>query len=341
MRRIATLLGWTLGLLLFGPFSSGLISSGLVSPGFTSPLLLASEPQPTSGQRPDHDAGRSAAPRLATFDFALGETLNALGHPPVAQAGLDGYDHYARETGIFPADTANLGGRFQPNFEYLASQKPDAILISPPAHTNLIPKLSRIAPVETFRLYQFADTAPDDWHTLEAITRALGRQVQDPQAAQQLIRRTAQQMDQLEAQVAGVKTPLLLVRLIDERHLRIFGPGSLEGMVLKRLGLTNAWNGSLGRWGFVQTTADQVFQLNARLILLESPYTAPGSQQQLLSQGVWQYWPSAQRGDHRIVPINFWSWGGLPSAQRFAQGLVKALQAPSQRPAQTSEEATE
>lgn len=273
----------------------------------------------------------TAAPRLATFDFALGETLNALGHPPVAQAGLEGYEHYARETGVFPPETANLGGRFQPNFEYLASQKPDAILISPPAHTNLITKLSRIAPVNTFRLYHFAETTPDDWQTLERVTRSLGRTVQDPQAAQQLIRRTQQRMDQLKAQASDVTTPLLLVRLIDERHLRIYGPGSLEGMVLKRLGLTNAWTGTLGRWGFVQTTADQVFTLNARLILLESPYVEPGLQQQLLTQGVWQYWASVKRGDYRVVPINFWSWGGLPSAQRFAEGLVQALKRPSQR----------
>ncbi|WP_175401005.1 ABC transporter substrate-binding protein [Terasakiispira papahanaumokuakeensis] len=306
MRRIATLLG-----LLLGLAASGWALSSV------------------------------AAPRLATFDFALGETLNALGHPPVAQAGLDGYQHYARQTGIFPPETANLGGRFQPNFEYLASQKPDAILISPPAHTNLIPKLTPIAPVETFRLYHFAETAPDDWLTIENMTRALGRRVQDPHAAQQLIMQTQQQMDQLKAQVAAVKSPLLLVRLIDERHLRIFGPGSLEGMVLKRLGLTNAWTKPLGRWGFVQTTADQVFQLNARLILLESPYVETGLQQQLLSQGVWQYWASAQRGDHRVVPINFWSWGGLPSAQRFATGLVQALKRPSKAMNQRSEEATE
>ncbi|WP_162500912.1 ABC transporter substrate-binding protein [Modicisalibacter coralii] len=263
---------------------------------------------------------------LATFDFAIAETLDAIGHPPTFVSGLAGYETYSRQPDIIPTAT-DLGYRHLPNLELLASQPPDAILISPPAHVNLIPKLRKIADVKEYPLYNNypGKAAIDHWQILEDLTRQLGALTKDPPAAEQYIARTDRHFDELINRLGNVDSPVLIVRLMDERHARVYGHGSVEGMVLKRLGLHNAWEGKLGNWGFTTVTARALLDIKARIVFLDSPYDPPGGQRKLLQKGLWQHWPSVLRNDYAILSLDYWSWGGFPAARRFANSLVDGL----------------
>lgn len=267
----------------------------------------------------------SVAP-LATFDFAIAETLNAIGHPPRFLAGLEGYKTYSRENDILPYVT-NLGFRFLPNLELLASHPPQHILISPPAHANLAPTLKEIADVQGYPLYNFSDidNGQNHWKALEHFTQTLGHLVNDPRSAEFYIRKINRQFDDLRMELPQRDCPLLLVRLMDERHARIYGKGSVEGIVLNRLGLQNAWQENLDRWGMVTVGATSLFNTEAKIIFLDSPYGADGIQKALLSDGQWRHVPSVRQGNYTIIPVDFWSWGGLPAAQRFANSLVDHL----------------
>ncbi|MGO2006983.1 ABC transporter substrate-binding protein [Vreelandella alkaliphila] len=263
---------------------------------------------------------------LAAFDFAIAETLNAIGYPPKFLAGLEDYETYARQDGIIPLAT-NLGYRHLPNLELLASLPPQHILISPPAHVSLIPKLREIADVQEYLLYNFSDNHDEQnhWNVLEDLTRMLGNLVNDPDASEYYIEQTNSHFDDLKRQLNHIDKPLLIVRLMDERHARVHGNGSVEGMVLNRLGLQNAWQEELGQWGFKTVSAASVFDINAKLIFLDSPYGPEGGQRQLISDGQWRHWPSIQQNNYAILPLDFWSWGGLPAAQRFADSLASHL----------------
>lgn len=262
---------------------------------------------------------------LATFDFAIAETLTAIGHPPMFLSGLEGYETYSRQDGIIPY-SINLGARHFPNLELLSNLPPQHILISPPAHVSLIPKLKAIADVQEHPLYNFSDNDDQShWEVLENLTRKLGNLVSDPSASEHYIERVNRHFDNLKNQFDNTERPLLIIRLLDERHARIYGNGSVEGMVLNRLGLENAWQENIGQWGMTTVSATSLFNKNAKLIFLNSPYDPAGGQSQLLSNGQWKHLPSVKEGNYTIIPINYWSWGGLPAAQRFADSLVRYL----------------
>ncbi|HBS82781.1 MULTISPECIES: ABC transporter substrate-binding protein [unclassified Halomonas] len=264
---------------------------------------------------------------LATFDFTIAETLNAIGHPPRFLAGLEIYEKY---DGIIPRAT-NLGYLHLPNLELLASLPARRILISPPAHVSLIPRLREIADVEEYPFYKFSNTnnEQDHWNVIEDVTRMLGDLVSAPAASEQYIEQTNHRFDDLKKQINSIDTPLLIIRLMDERHARVHGNGSIEGMVLNRLGLRNAWQEKTGQWGFTTTSVGPLFNTNAKMIFLNSPYDPPGRQRQLLTDGQWRHLPSVRQGNYIIIPINYWLWGGFPSALRFAESLVEALEEPT------------
>ncbi|MDR5873405.1 ABC transporter substrate-binding protein [Halomonas sp. CUBES01] len=263
---------------------------------------------------------------LATFDFAIAETLNAIGHPPKFLSGLEGYETYSRQEGVLPHAT-NLGYRHLPNLELLASDPPQHILISPPAHVSLLPRLRKIADVMEYPLYKYADAdgPNNDWETIKEMTRQLGDLVEEPDAAEHYIEQASRHFTSLKQALTDIDSPLLVVRLMDERHARVYGEGSVEGMMLNRLGLENAWQGDLGRWGMTTVGATSLFDIDAKLVFLDSPYGPDGGVRQLLSDGQWRHLPAVKQGRYTIIPVNYWSWGGLPAARRFGDNLVSRL----------------
>ena len=253
--------------------------------------------------------------KIVTFDYAVADTLGDVEQPPMALAGLLQYRKLYQED-LLP-DTIELGNRFQPNFEYLASLEPDAILISPPAHLNLEDKLSRIASVRPIRLLW---KGQEVWESLENMTRELGGLSDKQQRTKELINDVEVALAVMAEQIKRSGEPLFVAQIIDDRHLRLYGSGSLEDMVLTRLGLENAWHGPTNEWGFSTLTISEAFQLEGRFVLLHSAYDTYDSV--LPTSGLWKHWL-----DDTPVSINrnYWPWGGFFSALRFAEALVEAL----------------
>ena len=258
--------------------------------------------------------------KLVTFDYAIADTLAALQQPPLAMAGLAQYRRVYREPLL--SDTRELGNRFQPNFEYLASLEPDAILISPPAHLNLEDKLSRITDVIKIQLF---GESLNIWQNLEQLTREVGELSGQQRQTEELIDSVEARMSEIAAQLERSDKPLFVAEILDDRHLRLYGAGSLEDMVLTRLGLENAWQGPTNEWGFSILTLSEAFQLEGRFILLHPAYSQYLTDSALPTSGLWQHWL-----DDTPVSIeaNYWPWGGFFSALRFAESLVEALEEP-------------
>ncbi|MEH6642858.1 ABC transporter substrate-binding protein [Vreelandella glaciei] len=266
-------------------------------------------------------ANAEESKKLVAFDYAIADTLSALQQPPLAMAGLAQYRRFYRE--LLLPDTRELGNRFQPNFEYLASLEPDAILISPPAHLNLEDKLSSIADV--IKIPLFGENL-NIWQNLEQLTREVGKLNDQQQQAEELIesveaRLAVARLAVIAAQIKRPAEPLFIAQILDDRHLRLFGPGSLEDMVLTQLGLENAWQGPTNDWGFSILTISEAFQLEGRFILLHAAYNL--SDAALPTSGLWQHWLD----DTPInIEVNYWQWGGFFSALRLAESLKEALE---------------
>nr|WP_240454037.1 ABC transporter substrate-binding protein [Halomonas sp. NO4] len=255
--------------------------------------------------------------RVATLDWTLAETLVALGVEPTAVAQVDAYHDWVGKPAL-PPSVVDLGLRTQPNLELLASLEPHHILISP-MFANLAPRLSRIAPVEHLALY-----SPDieTWREMRELTRRVAALVDRPNAAEMLIADTEATLAKLRKQLPANPGPLLMAQFMDERHVRVFGDNGLYQAVLDRLGIDNAWPGKTNAWGFALVGIEALAGLEGRLVVVE-PYPA-GVEAALGDSGLWRSIPSVR--DNSLITLPpVWSFGALPSAQRFAETLVAAL----------------
>lgn len=259
----------------------------------------------------------ASAQDIASIDWTLAETLSALGAPPAAVAQVNDYHSWVGKPHL-PEGTSDLGLRTQPNLEQLAQHPPERILISP-MFASLAPRLGRVAPVESLTLY-----TPDDdtWTQMLTLTRELGELVGRPRAAEALIASTETRLEELRDRLPSDPSPLLVVQFMDERHVRVFGENGLFQVALDRLGLENAWQEETNYWGFSLVGVEELLEVEARLVVIE-PYPT-GVEEKLANSALWQHHSSVRDGNMITLPPA-WSFGALPSAQRFAELLVAEL----------------
>ncbi|MBE0464282.1 MAG: ABC transporter substrate-binding protein [Halomonadaceae bacterium] len=259
----------------------------------------------------------SAHAQFATVDWTIAETLVAIGAPISGVAQQPDYYDWVGEPRI-PQSATDLGLRAQPNFELLAQLAPERILISP-MFASLTPRLERIAPVTSLALFS---PGTDTWQEIQALTRELGELTEREAAAEALIEDTQALMASLRDAQPDT-APLLMVQFMDARHVRIFGDNSLYNAVLEQLGLANAWEEPTNAWGFALTGIEALAGYpDARLVIIDP--LPLGVEEQLTTSGLWQQLPIVKNANLlRLPPV--WSFGALPSAQRFARVLTSAL----------------
>lgn len=263
---------------------------------------------------------RAASMRAATLDWAILETLLALGHPPVAATELIQFREIAVEPPV-PDSVADLGLRGLPNLETLLLARPD-IIFNSNFYVALETRLARIAPVESFSLY-LPGRAP--YEPITAMTRAIAARLGTPDAADALLARAEVDFAKMRSRLTGVSRPVLPLNFGDARHFRTFGFDSMIGEALPRLGVTNGWTGST----FYSATAPVSIEALAgyseawlAVIGPVPPYVAPV----LARSAFWQALPAVKAG--RVLwlgPVD--PFGAIPSALRFARLLTQALAA--------------
>jgi len=197
------------------------------------------------------------------------------------------------------------------------SLKPDLIL-SQAGYGVSQAWLEEIAPTLALPLYS-AERKP-----LVAAERALkeiaARTGRD-HAATDYLQRSHARLDDIAAQVGRYDgRPLLIIKFTDDRLIDIYGAGGLFDDVLKRIGISNAWDGATNNWGFATAGLDAVARYpDARVIIIE-----PGPPGRLLQSALWQSLPAVRSG-HVATIAPTWVFGAFPSAMRFADVIRQGL----------------
>lgn len=267
-------------------------------------------------------SARAAAPRVATLDWALLETLLAMGIVPVAAAELVLFRAVAVEPPV-PDGVRDIGLRGLPSFEALRLADPD-LIFSSAFYALSEPQLRLIAPVETITIYARGG-APLTRARQAAIrlAEACGR----PAAGVDLVTRTEAVLDACRREVTPhAGRPLLVINLGDARHFRVFGRDSIFGEVLDRLGLANAWRGNTSYSASAPVGLEALAAYpEAGLVIL--PPVPPDARRVLPQSALWRALPSVQERQVRVLaPVN--PFGGLPTAGRFARLLAESLVVP-------------
>jgi ferric hydroxamate transport system substrate-binding protein len=255
----------------------------------------------------------------AAIDWAMLETGLAIGVTVTAGAELILYRKFVIEPAL-PDGMADLGLRGSINFEVLRRASPDLILSSP-WYTRLEPNLRRIAPVLSLRIHE---RGQDPYDAAIAAARELGFCFGRQAEAETLIAETAAAITAAATRLkASNLPPVFVITIGDPRHFRVFGPDSMVGAVITRLGLVNAW--ARGTSYSVQAPVDIVALVenpDATIVIL-SP--VPEDALRILPEStIWQNLPAVAAGRVAVIaPVNH--FGGLPAARRLTRLITAAL----------------
>ncbi len=261
--------------------------------------------------------GVAASTKVVTLDWTIAETLIALDSPPVGLAEIPQYQRWAGVERL-PSGVLDVGLRAQPNRELIAQQAPDHVLLSP-LFMRLSDQLSTIAPITALATYQPGGPL---WERLKRTTVTLAKLSGNQAAAATLIDGVETYLSQQKARLEP-QPPLLIVQFIDARHLRVFGEHSLFQAVVERLGLTNVWQQPTNQWGFSTVALEELLSYSDAAIIIVEPLPS-GMDDGITSNALWQQLPAVK--ENRVVRVPaVWSFGGLPSAARFAELLSEAL----------------
>jgi ferric hydroxamate transport system substrate-binding protein len=258
--------------------------------------------------------------RVASLDWALAETMFALGQKPIAIVAASDWDRFVVEPSL-PSGVADLGLQQDINFELLASLKPDLILTSPFIE-NVEPVLKRIA--RTLRLSVF-EKSPVPLAQPRLLTETLGEWLGCEREAKAFLASADYLLDAYRRRVAALNPlPLLLVNFIDARHVRVYGGSGLYQNVLDRIGVTNAWTGETNYWGYATIGIERLATQRELLLMAFEPVPAD-ARSTLKHSPLWSQLPFVKAGHVSELPTVF-MFGAMPSALRFARLLIGQLE---------------
>ncbi|OOF47358.1 iron-siderophore ABC transporter substrate-binding protein [Rodentibacter trehalosifermentans] len=259
----------------------------------------------------------------ATVDWTVAETLIALDQPPLAVGDVKSYQTWVIEPQL-PKNTIDLGVRLQPNAERIAALShsfKSLTFIHSQFYAALNEKLAPYGKVYNVDFYKEGNA----WENVVAATQKIGDIIGKPQAAQQLLSQYQKDIDHYRPLLQPfTDRPIALVQFIDTRHLRIYGENSLLGEVIRQLGFKNAYTAQVNNWGFQNIDITELAKLpsNTRFVVIK-PYPSHIATA-LTHNTLWQRLPLAK--SPLILPA-VWTFGALPSAQRFigifAHGLLQ------------------
>ncbi len=269
----------------------------------------------TLGCLPAKAQGGSSAPRVVSLDYGLAQTLIELGVPPIGLIDTTGWANWTVEPPL-PPNVANLGSSHEINMELLQLLRPD-LIVSTPYLEWVRPQLEQIAPVKSFPIHALGSSPFP--HIIDA-TRELGRVLGRATEAEALIDRSEMELRAARAATSHLGK-VAVITFIDERNIRIYGPGGIFQDVFDRLGLENAWTRPTNEWGFGDIGMADLFDIgDARLFYMDP--VPPDVLANLPGSPLWQSMPFAQSGHVRRM-ASVLMFGTLPAATRFARLLVE------------------
>lgn len=239
----------------------------------------------------------------------------SLGIMPIAVADAKGYRDWVAAPEL-PAGCLDLGSRGEPNLELLLELKPD--LITGAYGFGLDPApFMRIA---ALHMVPFYDGTEAPYRQAENETLKLGQKLGREVEAERLIQQTAATIAETRIRLAAqARHPLAVVSMFDDRHVRVYGKGSLLQDVLDRLDITNAWTGPTDDWGFAMMGIEELVAIGeARVVSLDP--IPPHVKIRIEQSSLWANLPCVKAGNVVAIPP-VWPFGGLASASRFASFL--------------------
>ncbi|WP_449554675.1 Fe(3+)-hydroxamate ABC transporter substrate-binding protein FhuD [Lelliottia amnigena] len=256
--------------------------------------------------------------RIVALEWLPVELLLALGITPYGVADIPNYNLWVNEPKI-PDSVIDIGLRTEPNLELLTQMKPSYLVWS--AGYGPSPEtLARIAPGRGFAFSDGKKPLTMARHSLSEMAQLLDLEA----AAKAHLDHFDSTIDALKARFASRgDRPLLMVTLLDARHMLVFGKNCLFQEVLDRYGIPNAWEGEMTFWGSTAIGIDRLAQFRDVDVLCFD-HGNEREMQTLMATPLWQAMPFVREQRFQRAPA-VWFYGATLSAMHFARVLDAAL----------------
>jgi iron complex transport system substrate-binding protein len=258
--------------------------------------------------------------RIVSLEWTATEMLLTLGLAPAGAGDVGDYRNWVVEPRL-PLDVLDLGSRFEPNREVIHGLQPDLVVVTS-GYGFAVADWENLAPVH--EVHPIAPPGVDAVAHAQAELGRLAERTGRLAEAENFLSRSSRSFGTAAALLAKRPIdPVCVVSMFEERSARIYGTGVLDA-VMRRLGVTNAWTGDVGPWGFATAGLEELALLppSTQLIILD-PIPDP-VRIRLEHSSLWPNLPVVRAGRvRRIAPV--WPFGGPVSAVRFARLLSTAL----------------
>ncbi|WP_156315625.1 Fe(3+)-hydroxamate ABC transporter substrate-binding protein FhuD [Kluyvera genomosp. 1] len=281
-------------------------------------LLTAMALSPLLWQMQKAQAAPVSAERIVALEWLPVELMLALGVTPYGVADIPNYRMWVNEP-VLPESVIDVGLRTEPNLELLTQMKPSMLVWS--AGYGPSPEiLARIAPGRSFAFSDGKLPLAQARRSLLEMAEMLDKQA----VAQRHLAEFDAYIDSLKPRFKyRGDRPLLMVSLLDPRHMLVFGPNCLFQEILDRLGVKNAWQGETNFWGSTAVGIDRLAAYKDVDVLCFDHGNA-AQMRQLEATPLWQAMPFVRANRLQIVPA-VWFYGATLSAMNFARILDNAL----------------
>ncbi|MGU9867445.1 MULTISPECIES: Fe(3+)-hydroxamate ABC transporter substrate-binding protein FhuD [Kluyvera] len=281
-------------------------------------FLAAMALSPLLWQMQKAQAAPVNAERIVALEWLPVELMLALGVTPYGVADIPNYRMWVNEP-VLPDSVIDVGLRTEPNLELLTQMKPSMLVWS--AGYGPSPKiLARIAPGRSFAFSDGKQPLEQARRSLLEMAELLNKQ----DVAHRHLAEFDAYIDSLKPRFASRgERPVLIMSLLDPRHMLVFGPNCLFQEILDRLGVKNAWQGETNFWGSTVVGIDRLAAYKDVDVLCFDHGNA-ADMRQLAATPLWQAMPFVRANRVQNVPA-VWFYGATLSAMNFARILDNAL----------------
>lgn len=285
-------------------------------------LLTAMALSPLLWQMRGARAAEVDPQRIVALEWLPVELLLALGVTPYGVADIPNYRLWVNEPAL-PDSVIDVGLRTEPNLELLTQMKP-SFLVWSAGYGPSAEKLARIAPGRGFTFSDGKRPLTMAQQSLSEMAELIGKQ----QQAKRHLAEFDALMESLRPRFARRgDRPLLMITLLDTRHVLVFAQNSLFQEVLDRFAINNAWHGETTFWGSVTVGIDRLAAYKDADVICFDHGNAR-EMAQLMATPLWRAMPFIREGRFQRVPA-VWFYGATLSAMHFARVLADAQGGPA------------
>lgn len=285
------------------------------------PLLAHSGPLTITVQDSRGEQHLSQVPtRIAALNWDVAEQVLSLGVTPVAMPDITGYQEWVMQPEV-PSTVLDIGSRVEPNFQRLASLKPDVIIIASP-QLDLLPRLEQIAPVLFYQTYSDQhDNTQAAIDNFRLIAQVLGKQAQAEHRLMLMQKNIAQMRALLLTAYQGHLPKVTSFRFASITSIYQFGDNSTAQYALSLLGMEPAIEQAPTQWGVKQKRLKELRNVGSGVALYFEPFA---QESQLKESVMWNAMPFVRH--HKMNSVKpVWNYGGAVSIEYMAQALTDSL----------------